>query len=81
MSQNLPPDPSFKTETCAWCKGEDMLLTCQACDGSKTVLVKQPSVKCFRCKGSGKAVNEYDRPYYPRCSICYGTGWLQVARQ
>jgi DnaJ-class molecular chaperone len=74
-------ESDYKPETCAWCKSEPMLLASPACGGNGTVLVKQPPVKCFRCKGKGKALNEHDRPFYPRCSICQGVGWLQVLRK
>lgn len=66
----------YSFEACGLCKG--LRYTdeghCAACKGGGTVLVRQPSRKCIRCKGDGVERSEV-RSTSRLCAICSGTGW------
>lgn len=67
----------YAIETCGRCKGLRYMQEghCPACKGEGTVLVRQPSQKCVRCKGTG--IESYASASASRlCAICSGTGWV-----
>ena len=69
----------YAAETCGLCRGLgiDTSEPCPVCDGSGTVLVFQPALKCTRCDGDGKARSE-DAYLSPRCLVCRGAGWVMA---
>jgi DnaJ-class molecular chaperone len=78
------PD-GFAPELCGLCVGRGKGALgpdepCPPCKGKGVVLVHQPSVKCPRCGGNGRAKTIFDGlTTDPRlCVICQGSGWVMV---
>ena len=69
-------DTKYALETCGFCEGTggSSTTSCPACNGRRTVLVRQPPIKCPRCKGDGKP----DREFFSlnTCVVCRGYGWV-----
>ena len=68
----------YAPEVCGFCSGfgcsEDSI--CQACKGSRTILVHQPALKCPRCMGTGRSDRaEPSVRCYRFCTVCGGSGW------
>lgn len=87
MSVQAPASVAHTTteyvlEDCGSCTGTGYSCgkLCPACEGNGKVLVVQPSIKCPRCGGDGRAT---DRTIYsyPFCTVCYGTGWALVVKK
>lgn len=63
---------------CAFCdgKGKDpynllsYLGTCQVCSGRGVVNVREPTIECVYCHGSGKHLNDGRLT----CPVCFGKG-------
>src|SRR5437870_1602290 len=72
----------YVLEPCGLCKGlgGGADVPCAACIGKGSVLVHQPSLKCPRCGGDGKADGRYSLMYSSKlCVVCRGTGWVLTA--
>jgi hypothetical protein len=83
MASSAPPSsyddsPSVKVglEDCAWCvaTGRSADGKCPACEGTGSVSVVQPPIKCPRCFGEGRTTDRTEWTF-PRCIVCLGTGW------
>lgn len=61
---------------CAWCvaTGRSASGKCPACEGTGSVAVVQPPIKCPRCFGEGRTSDRMEFTF-PRCIVCLGTGW------
>lgn len=72
---------SYAPELCGFCVGigGSPSIPCLACNGRRTVLVRQPPLKCPRCNGTGKPT-EHDRIQFSIgvCLVCRGKGWALV---
>lgn len=69
----------YALEPCGLCGGlgTNTRSPCAACNGKGSVLVHQPSIKCPRCGGDGKASGSQGLIYSSRiCIICRGSGWV-----
>jgi hypothetical protein len=64
---------------CGDCYPPDTQRPCPACEGKGVVLVHQPSIRCPRCAGDGKARGSDDLRYRSNlCVVCLGTGWVMT---
>lgn len=74
----------YALEPCGLCKGLGVSTDhpCVACNGKSSVLVHQPSIKCPRCGGDGKATTKLSLMYSSTvCVVCRGTGWALTKDQ
>lgn len=68
----------YALEVCGFCSGfgGNKDGPCAACCGNRCVLVHQPSIKCPRCKGTGKQDgSDPSLKYFKLCTVCRGLGW------
>ena len=76
IDQESSQDTRYALEPCGFCSGTGGTSTtpCAACHGKRSVLVRQPPIKCPRCKGDGKP----DREFFSlnKCVVCRGYGWV-----
>jgi len=70
----------YALELCALCNGlgGSTENPCAPCNGKGSVLVHQPSLKCPRCKGTGKPPVNDQLTYSTLCIICRGSGWVMT---
>ena len=47
---------------------------CKACQGSGSILVAQPPIRCAHCNGSGRETDFRTI----KCRVCEGTGWAHA---
>jgi len=78
-----PPDYAY--ETCGLCNGDGKgalgpEVPCPLCKGCGRVVVYQPSIRCARCDGNGRATTITDglTTDLRLCVICKGAGWLMA---
>jgi hypothetical protein len=69
--------PKFTFENCATCSGQGTTedkKPCQPCHGKGRILVIQPTIRCPRCRGTGRREigGVFASDY---CVVCFGTGW------
>ena len=74
----------YAPEICANCGGIGSVncKMCISCNGRRTILVHQPSIKCPRCVGTGRS-GIRDRLDFSQylCVICRGRGWVLILDQ
>src|SRR5262245_26421656 len=70
----------YVLEPCGLCNGlgGSTENPCAPCNGKGSVLVHQPSLKCPRCKGTGKPRANDELTYSTRCIVCRGSGWVMT---
>jgi hypothetical protein len=73
----------YAPEKCGYCEGNSHAVgndhLCPACQGKGTLLVHQPSIRCPRCAGNGRARQSDDLRYRSNlCVVCLGTGWVMT---